>query len=567
MGINFDGVNPESKAKLEKIVADGKVSAEELKGLTATEKEALAKGLGGIVLPDTGEIKLSEPKAEKEEKGFWGKLWDGVKDFASTTTGKVVIGAVGTIAALGITAATLGTGAAVAAGVIGTMLTLQSCSPDDYTDEINQTVMFNLTVNSENSDEEILAELKKLNGTIEKMYSELLRIGCDVNRIIGLLTQMGKSADEIAAAVTNGNQQLTEIKDMLANIINLVQQGNELSAQNNELLTQVLAKIGTIDANSEASIGLLKEILAKLTESVEQNKEMDTKTHTLLKEIIERMDKMDAGTQTALKDIIARIDKMDENVQVLLKEVIERMDKMDADMQAGFMNVINLAKEGNKISEEILNKLAQVLPKLDSMDKTNKNAFTAVLNAINNLGEGTDKKLDAILNAILKGNEVTAAQLEELRKLIAENNEIAQGTQNMVSEMKDSMSEEHKAILDKLGQGNASLDEIKDLLKGIKTGVEEGNVQLYEINDKLNLVGAVLNNILANVDGIKDETKAVLLKILAKIPNGCTCKDVDLSAVLEKLDKILEELKKDPQDAEGDTNHEGILNDLDKYFQ
>ena len=39
MGIQFDGVNPESKAKLDKIVSDGKVSQAEYNSLTLLKKK------------------------------------------------------------------------------------------------------------------------------------------------------------------------------------------------------------------------------------------------------------------------------------------------------------------------------------------------------------------------------------------------------------------------------------------------------------------------------------------------------------------------------------------------
>jgi hypothetical protein len=52
------GVNNDSLAKLKAIIADGKVEASELKGLTAAEKESLEKYLQGEgkSLPKEGEI-------------------------------------------------------------------------------------------------------------------------------------------------------------------------------------------------------------------------------------------------------------------------------------------------------------------------------------------------------------------------------------------------------------------------------------------------------------------------------------------------------------------------------
>ena len=543
MGINFDGVNPEQKAKLSKIVSDGVISADEVKGLTEAEKSALIKALGGTELPETGEIRINEPSIQ-EEKGFW----DGVKDLVSSIPVQKVLETAGKIMLL-------------------PLLLFGSCTTADQYQEMEVDVK----ITKDSKDSEIIeylrsidAKLENIDGTLKTIIPYLIQLGCDNEKIISILQKMGKQIGEIIVGlaeagekgdniikliIENNNrqeeilEQLTagmaenkkaqeDIKELLKTIIAQVSEGITLTDKNNELLTQILAKISTI--NDEKGIELLQEILAKLTESIEQNKEMDTKTHDLL------------------------------------KQIIEKMDKLDNDMKSGFSNIINVLLKDNQISESILQKLSAALAKLDKMDQTNKAAFGAIINAINNLGAGTDKKLEAILNAIINGNQVTSKQLEELRKLIEENNKIAQGTQDVVRELKDSMSQEHKAILEKLEKGNASLDEIKALLAGVQQSVDNGNVILVEIKDKLNLAGTVLNNILANTENIKDETKALLLKILAKIPNGCNCQELDLSELLEILNKILEELDKDPQDdgsGESDNNHEGILNDLDKMFQ
>ena len=81
------GVNNDSLAKLKAIIADGKVEASELKGLTSAEKEALEKYLQGEgkSLPKEGEITyLSEPSnselladaAKNSIPKALGILWD-----------------------------------------------------------------------------------------------------------------------------------------------------------------------------------------------------------------------------------------------------------------------------------------------------------------------------------------------------------------------------------------------------------------------------------------------------------------------------------------------------------
>lgn len=569
-GMKADGISEAERKKLE---MQG-VKDELLEKLSGTKTaEEVDKAVEAYLKEEADSPSLwKDPVGwfKSDDVSIWKKIGVGAAAVAG-----VALGGWAAAAALGVK------GLAAVAGVAALGLGATSCTeePDLKLEGNTTNITNNITINAQSSNKDIIDAINNLGIKLDGVVKYLMELGCSLEKMISILQDMnisigemasylkeqgkqieeiiqalaklGVDAQEIISLILENNAQQTviidkltegmtanqkaqeEIKGLLKQIIGAVQAGNQLSEQNNTLLTEILAKMGT--ANDEQSIELLKEILAKLTESVEQNKEMDKKTHDLLAAILAKMDKMDAG------------------------------------MKAGFSNIMNLVAQGNKISEAILNKLMQAVNKLDNMNKTNQAAFTAILNAIQNLGEGTDAKLEAILNAIVNGNEVTAAQLEELRKLVVENNKIAQGTQDAVNDLKNQVSEQYKVILEQLKNGNASLDDIKNLLAEIKTGVDNNTVQLTDINDKLNFIGAVINNILTKVTGMKHETKALLVEILAKIPNGCTCSDVDLSGVIEILNKLLKKL--DPNDTTDDNpnddsgDHEGIIKDLEDYFK
>ena len=228
MGINFDGVSPEQKAKFEKILADGKITAEEVKGLTEAEKQALAKGLGGVKLPETGEIKIGEPQEAKEESGFLENIWDEAKDFASTTTGKAVIGGVATIATLGITAATLGTGAAIVAGLLGTTMIFSSCSND-----ITQSVEIKLDVseliaaldkkeaNDEKRHQDVMSALNILiaqGHSMSQIVTQLLAQGAKLDTIIDLLVINDSKTDEMISILKSLGKTTAQIYEALGNV-------------------------------------------------------------------------------------------------------------------------------------------------------------------------------------------------------------------------------------------------------------------------------------------------------------------------------------------------------------
>ncbi len=629
MGINFDGVNPESKAKLEGIVSDGKVTASEVKGLTEAEKEALSKALGGKPLPDTGEIKVGEPNMPKEEGRSVGEaIGIGAAVIAGTAVlGGIIGGIVGFFGGAGVGAVPAAAAGAKLGAIAGAALVgasaLTSCEKgpdvvvegDEYdinnpisvsitnvTDPTLKQAIMNLQESVDNMTEmqkagndhlkTIIALITTLSGrvaNIEKQGDAHTKLLTDIyNQLNKLTTSSNENSGKILSYLQKISSQLESMsKDqaeahqaILAKLDTINQNFAKLSVENKNLFNKVLAKLDDLGYKEDPGyLDILNKILDKITESTEQNQEMDATTHELLNTIIEKEDGIKASVdglnnamQVGITAILDKLGQMSEDDKKAVAAILAKLDKMDDNVKNGFGNVLKLVAEGNKISSKILAKLSVAVDELGTMNETNKAGFNAVLNAIQNIGDinanpNLEEALAAILDAINKNTAVTSAQLEELRKLIVENNKIAQGTQDAVNALKGSMEEQHKAILDKLGKGNASLVEIKSLLEGIKTGVGNNTALLTDINDKLNFAGTVLNNILANVTNIKDETKALLLQILAKIPNGCTCTAPDLSAIIDLLNKIVEELQKDPQDTNNDQSHEGVLNDLDKYFQ
>lgn len=555
MGINFDGVNPESKAKLDKIVQDGKITAEEVKGLTATEKEALAKGLGGVELPVEGEIRIGEePKAPKQEKGFFGKVWDGVKDFAKTNTGKMVIGGAATVGALALTAATLGTGAAALVAAGGLALTLTSCGEgsslfsvendndasvfvtvqtdpeiknilakileaqqksNNKQDTIieNQETMIENQKNMNNLVKELLDRMFELNASVDEMVKVLKEKNIQIGAIITALGDISGNQDKayelLQKLVNNDNQKMTYLKE----ILNAVRNGNELQANELDILNKITSMLteqnSMINNNSE----LLTKILAKLSEFAKQDGDMDSTTHDLLLQIINNQ---------------------------------------------------------NSMSDSVKYQIGLILEKLDQMDENEKGRFKAIMSIITDLGLYATE----ILNAIRDGYALTSAQLQiiinkigtqgdkldDIKELIMKNNEIAQQTQDAVKDMSANMSAEHKAILEAIKNGTANVDQIQKILVEIRNNTSV----LPDMKKQLCLIGTAIEKVLDEVKGIRTETKKGLLEILAKIPDGCHCQPTDLTAIIDLLNKLLDKIQKDPEDK--DNNNESILTDLDKYF-
>jgi hypothetical protein len=281
-------------------------------------------------------------------------------------------------------------------------------------------------------------------------------------------------------------------------------------------------KISTIEANDKEGKDLLNKILAKVTESVEKQKEMEAENKAFYQAVLDKMGNLDSGMKEGLNKVLEAIDN----------------------------NTLT--------DKEILAKLTDLISKFGNLSAGQETDLTVVVNAINALGGD----LNAILAEIQKGN----SQLEAIREAIEKNNEIAQGTQDAVNNLAAQNNKDHEtiiALMTKLLENDANdaatMDDIKAILNEIKTNTKGNWDTSLRIEDKLNLVAQTINVILETQKELGDDTKAVLLQILAKIPDGCNCETVDLTVIIEKLDKLIEAT----EEGRNDPKHEGILDDLD----
>ena len=447
------------------------------------------------------------------------------------------------------------------------------------------------------NDTEIIEILRAINADTKTIVTELAKQGVSIETISAQLTAGNKTAEEILAVqkdilvsikdLFKGNQTVNEKLDR---ILEALGKGHELSAETNNLLMKVLDAINGIKPTDTTKLEeLLNKVLEKITESIEQDFAMDEKTHSLLHTLIEKGDTLDDHIKSHFIEVLNKLDKIDANIL----DVVQKIAEIDT-TGSGIFATAGIEALLVKISEQVNNFVTQekemdekdhalltsILENMQNMNADMKTGFGDVIAKLGTLGEAdkaiaeaianltnvTDTRAKDILAAIAKGQELDAKHYEDLRELIVKNNEIAQGTQDLVKNLGgkiDNLGERAKEILDKLGNlnsGNVTVDltEITELLKAIKDDTAKNGETLVRIEDKLNLAAQTLNTILATVEGLGEDTKATLLKILAKIPDGCKCEGVDLTVLIEKLDKIIVELQKDPEG-----KHEGILDDFE----
>ena len=576
---------------------DGEISKEELevlkqKGVNQEILDALSGAKSQEEVDDIANRYFNDQPMPEEKSKF--KAWVEKNPF----NGLLAIGVGGALGAV------FGAKVALFGGVAAL---LGSC-----TTEMNQTM--SLSITSDSSNQEIIDYLKMIHGDLESIKNNqeklektvleivayLTELNVDTDRIVDILEGMGADiatisatlaangtkADEIINLIQLNNDKQDAIIEKLSNgneetakllnqILEAVNKGNDLSDANNALLTQILNKITTMEPNDKDGQDLLNKILAKLTESVEAQKEMNGLTTQFYSDVLAKLDKMNDDMKAGFQNVLDKMDSMDANQQVVANKILAKLEEMSVEQKAffgavldkldtlpenmtdGINKILDAIKDNTLTDKEILAKLTDLMKKFGNLSAGQETDLTVVVNAIKALGE--DAK--AILAGIQNGN----SQLEAIREAIEKNNQIAQGTQDAVNNLATQNNKDHEtiiALMTKLLENDANdaatMDDIKAILNEIKTNTKGNWDTSLRIEDKLNLVAQTINVILETQTGLADETKAILLQILAKIPDGCNCEDVDLTVIVEKLDKLIESTE-----GRNDPKHEGILDDLD----
>ena len=491
-GINFGGLNPESNAKLNEIIADGVLSIDERSKLTAEEIRALEAAFKINLEETEGEIKLfkEEPQpavteAKEEKPGLFKRLGNWFKNEEVPTWKKALAG-------LGIAAAAIGVLAAP----------------------------------------HILSVSGAIKAALLSPVSKTLAIGALV----------------VGGAVACSKTETPKTPDVVI-------EGDEFYVYNNVQISMnsvdsLAEAIANLDANNQQRHN---DLMKKMDELIKQTGSLQDTVNFLVNTV-----------QMQLESVIKLLQAYGTDITQIIN-LLEQANVNLTDINCGIMGLLDGQQN---LTDAVKQGVSDILNKLNTMSEDDKKRFDMIYPLLVALGDSAA----SILAKIAAGQAFTEAELEAIKKAILENNKIAQGTQDAVNALKDQMAENHKAILDKIVAGTASLDEMKELLKGIKTGVDNNTLAIGDIKQFVNIIGSAIEKLLSEVQGIRVETKEGLLAILAKIPNGCKCQPTDLSAVLDLLNKLLEEVQKDPTDNtdsnpdDENSDHEGILKDLEDYF-
>lgn len=293
----------------------------------------------------------------------------------------------------------------------------------------------------------------------------------------------------------------------------------------NEIFKQYgFDKIGDIAATLK-QLGLdvseIVGLLDELKKQQEQNQEEIKQTHAIIIAMLESLVTEMKNNGAKLSDIITALKnnnlKLDDIIGVLLKQNFS----LDAILE-------ELKNQGVKLDEQS-GLLGQINDKLDELSKEGKEALKEILIAIST---NTD---------VAKGTE------ELVKELLAKLNLIGKDTNSILE------------IVAKIAANKPyDLSELKDLLTKILNATNKNGEVLNSIDSKLNFLGVALEGLKDQIGEGNEAILAKLQEILDKIPDGCNCKELDLSIVIQKLNDIIAKIQN-----QNNGNHEGILGDLD----
>ncbi|MCQ2744606.1 MAG: hypothetical protein MJ230_07445 [bacterium] len=509
---------------------------------------------------------------------FFGNVMQGAKNVVSPEIAPVMLGGLAVLAPATMTSCKK----SLIEPESPTVIVNEGGVTVNVNTEVNLYLNQNITITYDQSD--IASLLLAIQQQNIEMWNEVISHLVEINgnlqvlpQIIALLVQQGAQLNDIITIMDEGFQQIAgdneELKAILYAIQEAVTNGNNLSAQGNQMLASLIMIVSQLAhdqniANNtiiqqlgglDAVIALLQQAVQGINSMNENQQEAFTAFFATLQSILNKLDQMDENQQQAAsallnmgQAILDKLGQMDETQQQafnvfisLWQDILDKLDNMDASQQQYFT--------------EMLNKVSQ-------MDINCQEAFIQIINGI---GQSSSDVLAAFATLFNKLDTIIANQNDQNVQL----DEVIQNQQTQIQEL--------FAIYNKIEEGNVTMQEIKTVLENMSTGqypqvdlaliesllqqiLAKQDAILNNNNENATLIASLLQVLNAKADAIQNSVNALsvqehqdLMAILDAIQNinipecGCDC-----GRIIELIVVIIQQLE------EGGFNHEGIEDDF-----
>lgn len=483
----------------------------------------------------------------------------------------------------------MGLSSMVALTLLGGSAALTSCDDEPGGNTYiydNTQVTTNITVNIYMTDEElvkaVLEEIKALREeqkeqtAINKAILEaLIQQGISIDRILKLLEQMNMTAqdifnmlkdntekqDQILNEITKGNE---DIKAQLLAILNAINNGNKLSAENNKLLTMILVQLGKANQNDKLVMELLNKILAKIQESINNDKAIAAKQQLFLQAILGKLDALDAHLKQGIIALLNKIDSVSEQNLDLLAKIFNAInegnkndEKTNELLTAIFNKVQESIDQNHEMTEKTHELLWMIMDKIDSLDNNMKAGILAILKHIDAASQANINlliklivKVDQIDSGDKESTKILYAILAKIQESIDTNKEMDTKTQLLLQSILENIQNfngDLKTAVDKIlakmdqisAENKVLLGDILNNIQNMNGDLKTGFAAVIENMDKMSAENrAFFNKVLAKLDKMDDNAKAGLAMLIKQMAENNTLTEMQLNKLKQIIDKL-----------------------------
>lgn len=378
-----------------------------------------------------------------------------------------------------------------------------------------------------------------------------------------------KETSEIKEEIQSLAQNLDALKDDTA----LLDLTDEISAKFEGLVLNLKqVEEASVAENKEViqeALGSLDEKFELISEDLKKYQNLSAvETAAFVSDLKEKVDTIKAQVGLSATDIINALTEKEETVLELLVPLKEAVEKIT---EADFAETITEIK--NKIdsslssisatiyenieheNEELARKFAQDFEVLN--DKFEQIVSKTSLHTIefSNIKDVLDeiitevKERFILLNEKLNNNEFLTGQFEHVKEVLSDNsNAVFEKMDTFEEKLLSAQTQTSEEISSKMNSMQENLDEFGNKMFEAQNEVKE------EISGKINQIHEELENVIVNelqenIGVIKEVLAAVSENKDEEVPQKMAEIETSLLAASEKIDKILENTKKDPTKA------------------
>lgn len=400
------------------------------------------------------------------------------------------------------------------------------------------------------------------------------------NRLSDKLELIDQTAQNNNFKLSDSIKETSEIKEeiqALAQSIDALKEDSSIAELTDEIGTKFEGLVLNLRQVEEASVAENKAVMQDALDSLEEKFETiseDLKKYQniasveaaeFVVDLKEKVDTIKAQVGLSATDIINALTEKEETVLELLVPLKEAVDKI---AEADFTETITEIK--NKIdsslssisatiyenieheNEELAHKFAQDFEVLN--DKFEQIVSKTSLHTIefSNIKDVLDeiitevKERFILLNEKLNNNEFLTGQFEHVKEVMSDNsNAMFEKMDTFEEKIISAQTETKDEISNKMNSLQEDLEEFENKMFEVQNEAkEELSGKINQIHEELENV--IINELQENIGVIKEVLTTVSENKDEEVPQKMAEIETSLQAASEKIDKILENSKKDP---------------------